>query len=933
MTSRSGVRPAGEAVEAALARTQRQADASPPAPWHAMQVEDVLRATSVGADGLNEAEARRRLARIGRNELPAPPRIHPALRFLLQFNNALIYFLLAAAAAAALLNHLIDAVVIIAVVVVNAIVGFIQEGRAERALDAIRGMIAPLATVRRGGQRRVVAASDIVPGDVVLVEAGDKIPADLRLMRARNLLADEAVLTGESVPVEKDEAPVPADVVLGDRRSMLHSGTFVATGQGSGVAVETGPRTEIGQISSLIGRVQPLATPLLQQITRFGRLFTVVAGVASVLLFAFAVVVRDFEWVDALMVVVAVAVGAVPEGLPAVITITLALGVQRMAARHAVVRRLPAVETLGATSTICTDKTGTLTRNEMTVRRILAGAGEILVEGVGYAPRGDFKDANGSPVRPDGSAELLLRAGLLCNDALTVEKDGSWSVLGDPMEGALVSLAMKAGMDPHDVRQSWRRADEIPFDARHRYMATLNIDLQGRKLIFVKGAPERVLSMCSTQCGGTGQIPTDVEYWHHGIAEAAGHGERVLGFAYAPAPEGLERLQPGDVERGLVFLGLTGFIDPPREEALAAVADCRSAGVAVKMITGDHAQTALAIARQLALSDDPQVVSGAELDTASDADLRKLVERASVFARASPEHKLRIVRALQGNGHIVAMTGDGVNDAPALKQADVGVAMGRKGTEAAKETAEMVLLDDNFASIVAAVREGRTVYDNIRKVIAWMLPTNGGEVLCVVVAILAGISLPMTPVQILWINLVLEVSLALVLAVEPSEPGVMQRPPRSRNAPLLSKFLVWRVVLVSFLFMIGVFGVFEYAMRQGLGEQVARTMVVNTIMVMEIFYLFNVRYLHMTSFSLRGAVGTPAVLAAIAVVVVAQLAFTYLPFMHTVFDTAPISLFDGLVIISVGIVLMVVLEAEKALMRRFGLLENPGIRQNASGLA
>ncbi len=879
--------------------------------WHARTKEETCAALATGLDGLNRNEAARRLGIHGPNQLPATARTHPILRFLAQFNNALIYFLLSAALAAMLLGHVVDGAVIVIVVMVNAVVGFIQEGKAERALDAIRDMIAPHTVVVREGERHTVDAREIVPGDVVVLEAGDKVPADIRLIKARGLSADEAILTGESVPAEKREEAVPAQTVLGDRLPILHSGTLVTTGQGHGVVVATGSRTEIGRISNLIGDVQTLTTPLLRQINAFGRLFTWFAIGTAALVFAFAVLVRQYDWVDALMVVVALAVGVVPEGLPAVITITLAIGVRRMAARNAVVRRLPAVETLGATSVICSDKTGTLTKNEMTVRHVVTAAGVTELAGSGYAPEG----GRGGALSPDRIRDELIRAALLCNDARLVERGGQWTVLGDPMEGALVTLAAKAGLHPESERETWGRLDEIPFDAQHRFMATLHDAPDGTRRIFVKGAPERVLAMCANQAGDDAAGAVDHDYWRERIDAAAAEGERVLGFAMRTVGTDVERLTFAMVETGLTFLGVAGFIDPPREEAIAAVAQCRSAGIAVKMITGDHNGTAVAIARKLAIADDPKALEGSALDAMADEELRRIVEEVSVFARATPEHKLRIVRALQANGHIVAMTGDGVNDAPAVKQADVGVAMGRKGTEAAKEAAQMVLLDDNFASIVAAVHEGRTVHDNIRKVIGWTLPTNGGEVLCVILAILLGLTLPMTPVQILWINMILTVTLGLVLAFEPSEPDVMRRPPRRRDAPILSRFLVWRIAFVSLLVMLGVFGIFEYALHRGYDEEGARTMVVNTLVVMEIFYLFNVRYLHRSSFSLVGAMGTPAVLAAIAVVVAAQLLFTFAPFMQDLFGSAPLAVPDGLVILAIGVATMVILELEKTLVR------------------
>jgi magnesium-transporting ATPase (P-type) len=766
-----------------------------------------------------------------------------------------------------------------------------------------------------------VPASDLVPGDIVLIEAGDRVPADLRLLRARSLLIDEAVLTGESVAAEKDETPVAENAPLGDRSPMAYSGTMVAAGQGSGVVVATGVNTEIGRISRLLGDVQELTTPLLRQINDFGRRFTWVAIASAAALFVFAVLARGFAWPDALIAVVALAVGVVPEGLPAVITITLAIGVQRMAARNAIVRRLPAVETLGATSVICSDKTGTLTRNEMTARRIVTSGGEALVSGSGYAPHGEiqFSHHSNAPAL-NGTVQSLIRCGLLCNDAHLNNAGDTWTVNGDPMEGALVALGIKAGIEPETVRTAWKRVDEIPFDAQHRFMATLNVAPDGGQIVFVKGAPERVLDMCKQQAAGDGAEPFDRALWAKSIAMAASQGERVLGFAMKRLEKPTDRLSFSDVGHDLVFLGIIGFIDPPRAEAIAAIAECQSAGIAVKMITGDHAATASAIAGQLGLGENPRVMTGHDLDELSDEELGEAVAHTSVLARASPEHKLRIVRALQAKGAVVAMTGDGVNDAPSLKQADVGIAMGHKGTEAAKEASQMVLLDDNFASIVSAVHEGRTVYDNIQKVVAWTIPTNGGEALTVIAAILVGFTMPMTPAQILWINMILTITLGLVLAFEQPEPGVMRRPPRAANAGLLTPFLIWRVIFVSLIFLAGALAIFFYALDKGYSTDAARTMVVNTIVVLEIFYLFNVRYLHMTSFTWRGALGTPPVLIAVAVVVIAQFAFTYLPMMQRLFATEPIGFLDGLLIVGIGIIAMAILEAEKHLMRRIGLL-------------
>jgi len=885
--------------------------------WHASEAHDVLAALDASPQGLAADEARRRRMQCGPNQLPQAARRGPLQRFLLQFHNLLIYVLLAAAALSFGLGHPIDAVVIFGVVIVNAIVGFVQEGRAEEALDAIRAMIDPRATVLRDGRRTTVAADDIVPGDLVVLEAGDRVPADLRLLRMRNLRIAEAVLTGESVPVEKAAAAVAPDAPLGDRASMAYSGTLVAAGQGTGVAVATGPATELGRISRLISDVQTLETPLLRQMDRFAKQVTIAILIASVAVFAFAVTQRAYGLDEAFMAVVGIAVAAIPEGLPAILTITLAIGVRRMAARNAIVRRLPAVETLGSVSVICSDKTGTLTRNEMMVRGLVTATGTFEVTGSGYEPVGAFL-RGGREIEPDDAPTVraLAQAALLCSDATLRPAEAGWLVDGDPMEGALVSLAIKAGLDADQVRRELPRTDEIPFDAAHRFMATLHHSHDGRAFILAKGAPERVLEMCATQWERQGQAPLDHGYWRDAIAGLARDGQRVLGIATRAVRAGKQDLSFADLDGDAMLLGLVGFIDPPREEAIEAVRDCRTSGIRVVMITGDHALTAHAIARQLGLGDDPKVAEGCDLDELDERQLRELVRDVTVFARTTPEHKLRLVEALQAGGSVIAMTGDGVNDAPALKRADVGVAMGGKGTEAAKEAAEMVLADDNFASIVAAVREGRTVYDNVIKVIGWTLPTNGGEALALIGAIAIGAALPITALQILWVNMITAVALGLTLAFEPTEPGTMERPPRPANRPIISGHLLWRVLFVSVLVVTGVFGVFLWAQGRGLGLEESRTLAVNTIVVMEVFYLFSIRYVHGTSLTWAAVLGTPAVLIGVATVTAAQFAFTYWPPLQAVFHTRPVAFLDGVAVVAVGVALLLVLELEKRIVAR-----------------
>ena len=879
--------------------------------WQAHDSGGVLRRLETRTDGLASADAQSRLAEHGPNALPAAARRTLLQRILGQFNNVLIYVLIASGGVTAMLGHWTDTVVILAVVVLNAAIGFWQEGRAEDALAAVRGMLSPEASVLRDGTRRTIPAEQLVPGDVVLLEAGDRVPADLRLIETRGLRAQEAALTGELAAVTKGVSPVAADAALGDRTSMAYSGTLVTSGRAKGVVVATGPQAEIGRIGAMLGEIEEIATPLLRQIDRFARILTVIILGVCAAVFAYAVGLAGYAAEDAFLAMVGMAVAAIPEGLPAVLTITLALGVQRMARRHAIVRRLPAVETLGAVSVICTDKTGTLTLNEMVVRSLVlqSDAPAVHVTGDGYATEGrlEAEDAGAGE-----AADRLAMSAVLCSDARLRREDGVWTVEGDPMEGALLALAGKVGLEPAALRQAHRRLGDIPFDAAHRFMATLN-EADGAAAIYVKGAPDSLLEMCSHQAGGAGPAPINRDAWATRLEELAASGHRVLAFATrtANAGDALEIEGLG----GLTLLGLAGFVDPPRPEAIEAIADCRRAGIDVKMITGDHALTALAIAEELGLDTSGGALTGAEVAAMDDAELRRVAPEIDVFARAAPEHKLRLVEALQSHEQVVAMTGDGVNDAPALKRADVGIAMGIKGTEAAKDAARVVLADDNFASIVAAVREGRTIYDNIKKVIAWNLPTNGGELLVIISAILFGITLPMTPVQILWINMVTAVALGLTLAFEPAEPGVMDRKPRRMNASLLDAEMLWRVVLVSILLALAVFGVFAWARSGGGSLDYARTLVVNLIVVMEIFYLFSVRYLHLTALTWTGVLGTRAVHIGVGAALLLQLAFTYAPFMQAVFETEPIAFADGAAIVAIGAALLLLLEGEKWMRR------------------
>jgi len=889
-----------------------------PRTWHDLPQERVLSELEVTPQGLSEAEAQRRLVQHGPNRLPEPPRRSMLLRFLLQFHNVLIYVLLGAAVITGLLGHLVDSAVILGVVLVNAVIGIVQEGKAEKAMDAIRGMLAPRAVVLRDGQRHTVSGEQVVPGDVVLLEAGDKVPADLRLLKIHGLQIQEAILTGESIAVEKQTLPVGRDAALGDRTCLAFSGTTVTSGQGSGVVVATGAATEIGRISGMLAEVEQLTTPLVEQMAVFAKWLTFFILAVAGLILAFGYFVLHYEFAELFMAVVGLSVAAIPEGLPAVLTITLAVGVQAMAKRNAIVRRLPAIETLGSVSVICSDKTGTLTRNEMSVASVVTQDRRYVIGGSGYEPAGEILEEGTAVVVSDHPQLAELgRVAALCNDAELLKHQDTWIVEGDPMEGALLALAGKSGLDTSEQRRQWTRTDLIPFDARHKFMATLNHDHEEHAAILVKGAPEAILALSQDQRSGErGTAPLDEAWWREQAERIAAHGQRVLALAVRPVASGHTVLEHDDVAGSLTFLGIVGLIDPPRPEAIEAVAECHRAGIRVKMITGDHATTAAAIGRSIGLAHPDKVLTGIDLDKLDDAGLHAAVLDTDVFARTSPEHKLRLVTALQAHGLTVAMTGDGVNDAPALKRADAGIAMGQKGSEAAKEASELVLADDNFASIAAAVREGRTVYDNIKKVISWTLPTNAGEASTIILALLLGMALPITPIQILWVNMVTAVTLGIALAFEPTEDGTMRRPPRPRNKPLLTGTLLWHIILVSTLFLAGVFGIFAYAIDRGYSIDLARTLAMNTLVVMEIFHLFFIRNMYGTSLTWKAVRGTKVVWGAVITVTLGQFAITYLPVMQSIFATAPVPFLDGVLMVGIGVALFTIIEIEKQIRLR-----------------
>ncbi|CAM3409334.1 cation-translocating P-type ATPase [Halomonas lysinitropha] len=903
-------------------------DPAQPTDWHALSTKEALARLESRAEGLERPEAERRLAEHGPNQLKQAESRPWWKRLLEQFNNILMLILLVAAVASLGLGHTLDAAAIFGVVVIIALIGFIQEGKAEQALESIRQMLSPRANVLREGRRETIPAEELVPGDIVMVESGDRVPADLRLLEARRFRTEEASLTGESTPVDKDTTAVEAESDLGDRRGMAYASTIVVQGNARGLVVETGAQTQIGRISEMLRGVEQLKTPLLRQIDRAGQVLAFFILAAAVLTGVFGALVHDQPVDEMFMAAVGLAVAAIPEGLPAIVTIGLALGVQAMARRHAIIRRLPAVETLGSISTIFSDKTGTLTRNEMTAQAIWLPTGEVHIEGIGFAPEGSFhRVSEGEPEQSaldldeNHALRHFLKVGVLCNDAELAEEEGRWKIHGDPTEGALVVAAAKAGLTHAKLRGDHSRHDAIPFESERKYMATLH-KVDGEQLLMVKGAPDRLLEMCHRVRTESGEAEVDHEEWEARIHALSERGLRVLALAEKRVSD-VHELADEHAEEELVLLGLVGLLDPPRDEAIEAVKECLAAGIRPVMITGDHAVTALAIARQLGFAHTERAISGREIEAMSDAELENIILEVDVFARAAPEHKLRLVQAMQAKGGICAMTGDGVNDGPALKRADVGVAMGIQGTEAAKEAAEMVLADDNFATIVGAIREGRKVYDNIRKTITFILPTNGGQGLAIMLAVLANSTLPVTPLQALWVNMVVAVTLGLALAFEHAEQDIMTRQPRDPDASLLDLFLLWRVVFVSLLLLVGVFGMFSWILQHGGSEMLARTGAVNMLVMGSAAYLINSRYLRRSTLSLAGIFGSRPVWASIGIIVMLQLGWTYLPFMQVIFGSEGLGLGHWGVILAGSLAIYLIVEIEKRVLRTRGSRGQP----------
>ena len=909
--------------------------------------------------GLTTEEARRRLTQYGPNELQAEPPIPAWRKFMAQFQDVLIILLLVAAAISLIVwlyerNDPLpfEALVIFAIVLLNGILGYVQEARAERSVAALRAMAAAEASVLRDGRPQRVPATDLVPGDIILIEEGDTLPADGRLIRSVALQTAEASLTGESLPVSKDTNPLPDEVGIGDRSNSVFSGTAATYGRGRAVVTATGMQTEMGKIAGLLHQTESEPTPLQQELDRTGKLLGIVVLIIAVIMITTIIVVegiREFSAiVDVLILGVALAVAAVPEGLPAIVTAVLSLGVQRMAVRNAIVRKLPAVETLGSATVIASDKTGTLTKNEMTVRTVVTASGRVDLTGSGYAPEGELRQDGHALADGPLRTEVTYTLGTAdrANNAVLQERDGRWTIQGDPTEGALIVAARKAGLTEAELNERFARVGEVPFSSERKLMSTVHTDVEQpeRLLVFTKGAPDILLSRCQAVWIGDGSQPLTEEHRTRirDINEQlAGQALRTLGMAYRALPrDALDNPNAvnDQLEQELVFLGLVGMIDPPRDEVKDAVAIAKGAGIRPIMITGDHPRTAAAIAAELGIANTATAITGAELERMSDEALRTTVREASVYARVNPEYKLRIVDALQHNGHVVAMTGDGVNDAPALKTANIGVAMGITGTDVSKEAADMILADDNFATIVAAVEEGRAIFANIQKFLRFLLSSNIGEVLTmfggVVLASVLGLRTsggeavlaPLLATQILWINLVTDGAPALALGLDPAEPDVMQQQPRPQGSGVITREMWIGIVFVGLIMAVGTLLVLDASLPGGLiagtGEMAyGRTMAFTTLILFQMFNVFNARSdTHSAFYQLfhnRWLFG------AVALSLVLQAAVIYVPFLQSAFDTVPLHASDWLICVLVSSSVLWLRELDKVVRRSIDRARRP----------
>ena len=887
----------------------------PDRPYYQQTVDETLANISSTADGLSSAEASARLQQYGDNALPQKAGKPAWLRFLAHFNDVLIYVLLVAALLKLIMGHWIDMFVILGVAVINALIGHIQESNAEKSLQSIRNMLSSEAVVVRQGSHETVATTALVPGDIVVIRAGDRIPADLRVIEAHNLRVEEAILTGESTVVEKNSDALSGELPLGDRYNLLYSGTTVSSGGGKGVVVATGGETELGHINQMMSDIEKHRTPLMVQMDKLGKTIFITILIMMVALFVFSLIFRDMPVSELVLSLISLAVAAVPEGLPAIISIILSLGVQAMARRKAIIRKLPTVETLGAMTVICSDKTGTLTMNEMTVKAVITADTTYRVEGDSYEPVGNIHpidDPTPVTVAPGSVLERYLRTIDLCNDSQLMKDDrGLWKITGGPTEGALKVLAAKISLPPRDVEMRGK----IPFDSQYKYMSTL-YRLDDEEVILITGAPDVLFRLCQHQQTDAGLQPFDQPYWEGKIEEYAREGLRMVAAAWKPAGDGQRELDHPDLQDGAIMLGIAGMMDPPRPEAIAAIADCLQAGIRVKMITGDHPQTAMSIGQMLGIGNAASAITGRELEVMDDHQLSDAAQKYDIFARTSPEDKFRLVQALQSKQEVVGMTGDGVNDAPALKRADVGIAMGIKGTEVTKEAADMVLTDDNFATIASAVHEGRRVYDNLKKTILFIIPSNIAQALLIIIALLAGNLIPLTPVLILWMNMATSATLSFGLAFEAGEKDIMNRPPRKANLHVMDGFAIWRDAFVGLMIAISAFILEAWLQPRGYSPEFIRTVLLQTLVTAQWFYMLNCRVTD--GFSLnKGLLANKGIWIVSGVLLALQLLIIYAPFMQMLFGTEALPFRYWIITFLIGFAMFLIVEVEKPLTRRW----------------
>lgn len=887
----------------------------PERPYYQQTVDETLSNIHSTLEGLSGTEASARLQQHGENTLPQKKGKPAWLRFLAHFNDVLIYVLLVAALLKLFMGHWVDMFVILGVAVINALIGHIQESNAEKSLQSIRNMLSSEAVVVRQGNHETIPTTALVPGDIVVIRAGDRIPADLRVIEAHNLRVEEAILTGESTVVEKNSDALSGELPLGDRYNLLYSGTTVSSGGGKGVVVATGGETELGHINQMMSDIEKHRTPLMVQMDKLGKTIFITILVMMVALFVFSLLFRDMPVSELVLSLISLAVAAVPEGLPAIISIILSLGVQAMARRKAIIRKLPTVETLGAMTVICSDKTGTLTMNEMTVKAVITADTTYRVEGDSYEPVGNIHpvdDPTPVSVTQGSLLERYLRTIDLCNDSqLIKDEQGLWKITGGPTEGALKVLAAKIPLPPLDTEMR----SKIPFDSQYKYMSTL-YRLGDEEVILITGAPDVLFRLCQYQQTNDGLQPFAQPYWEGKIEEYAREGLRMVAAAWKPAREGQRELDHPDLQDGVILLGIAGMMDPPRPEAITAIADCLQAGIRVKMITGDHPQTAMSIGQMLGIGNAASAITGRELEAMDDRQLSDAAQQYDIFARTSPEDKFRLVQALQSKQEVVGMTGDGVNDAPALKRADVGIAMGIKGTEVTKEAADMVLTDDNFATIARAVHEGRRVYDNLKKTILFVIPSNIAQALLIIIALLAGNLIPLTPVLILWMNMATSATLSFGLAFEAGEKNIMNRPPRKANLHVMDGYAIWRVVFVGLMIAISAFVLEAWLQPRGYSAEFIRTVLLQTLVTAQWFYMLNCRVNDGFSLS-KGLLANKGIWIVSGVLLALQLLIIYAPFMQMLFGTEALPFRYWVITFLIGFVMFLIVEAEKVLTRRW----------------